>query len=591
MENLAVLSLIALAPLAVVGVLLVGLRWPAKYAMPVGFVTVVAIAAMVWDVEAAVIAAASVEGLILAIGILAIVFGALLLLGTLSKSGGLATIRSTFTDISPDRRVQAIIIGWLFGSFIEGASGFGTPAAVVAPLLFALGFPAMAAVMVGLVIQSTPVTFGAAGTPVITGIGDGLSGSAAVDERLRFLGIEMPEYVARISIDVAFMHAIIGTLIPLFLACMVTGFFGERRRFGEGLGVWKFALFSAFAMTVPYVVFAIVLGPEFPALLGGLTGLAIVVTAARRGLFMPAQAWQFPDRERWNPRWMGTLEPETGDTGRRIHPLLAWTPYVLLALLLVVTRTVTPVQEFLTGASLDFENIFGTEISESIEPLYLPGFLLIVVCVATYGLHRMRASEIVGSWRIAGKQIFGVAVALLFAVPLVRVFINSEINLSGYDSMPLTIAEGVATITGGNWPLLAPAIGALGAFVAGSNTISNMMFSLFQFSTAEQVGIVPESVVASQAVGGAAGNMVTVHNVVAASATVGLLGREGDIIRKNLLPLGYYVVFAGGLGYVFAYGLGFNPGTVLIALLVAGLAVTVWMLRRQRAATVVEERD
>src|SRR5690606_31593144 len=181
---------------------------------------------------------------------------------------------------------------------------------------------------------------------------------------------------------------------------------------------------------------------------------------------------------------------ETGDTGRRIHPLLAWTPYVLLALLLVVTRTVTPVQEFLTGASLDFENIFGTEISESIEPLYLPGFLLIVVCVATYGLHRMRASEIAGSWRIAGKQIFGVAVALLFAVPLVRVFINSEINLSGYDSMPLTIAEGVATITGGNWPLLAPAIGALGAFVAGSNTISNMMFSLFQFSTAEQVGIV-----------------------------------------------------------------------------------------------------
>ncbi|OLT48975.1 lactate permease [Saccharomonospora sp. CUA-673] len=582
MENLAVLSLIALAPLAAVGVLLVGFRWPAKYAMPVGFVAVVVIASAIWDVEAAVIAAASVEGLVLAFGILAIVFGALLLLGTLSKSGGLATIRATFTSISPDRRVQAIIIGWLFGSFIEGASGFGTPAAVVAPLLFALGFPAMAAVMVGLVIQSTPVTFGAAGTPVITGIGDGLSGSAAVDDRLRVLGMEMPEYVARVAIDVALMHAIIGTLIPLFLACMVTGFFGERRRFGDGLGVWKFALFSAFAMTVPYVIFAIVLGPEFPALLGGLTGLAIVVTAARRGLFMPAQPWDFPDREQWNPRWMGTLEPETEVPSRRINPLLAWTPYVLLALLLVVTRTVTPVQEFLTGITIDFENIFGTEISESIEPLYLPGFLLIVVCIATYGLHRMRTTEILGSWQIAGKQIFGVAVALLFAVPLVRVFINSEINLSGYESMPLTIAEGVAAITGGNWPLLAPAIGALGAFVAGSNTISNMMFSLFQFSTAEQVGLAPESVVASQAVGGAAGNMVTVHNVVAASATVGLLGREGDIIRKNLIPLTYYVIFAGCLGYVFAYGLGLNIGTLLIGALVAGIAATVWFLRRRR---------
>ncbi|OLT24674.1 hypothetical protein BJF82_13200 [Kytococcus sp. CUA-901] len=178
MDNLAVLSLLAIAPIAVVGVLLAGLRWPAKLAMPVGYAVTVVIALVVWQMRPTAVVAATLEGLIIAVTLLYIVFGALLLLATVISSGAMATIRSGFTAISPDRRVQAIIIGWLFGSFLEGASGFGTPAAVVAPLLLALGFPAMAAVMVGLIIQSTPVSFGAVGTPIIVGVGTGLQGGA-----------------------------------------------------------------------------------------------------------------------------------------------------------------------------------------------------------------------------------------------------------------------------------------------------------------------------------------------------------------------------------------------------------------------------
>lgn len=147
MDDLAVLSLLALTPILLVGVLLVGFRLPAMYAMPAGYIVVVGIAVHFWNTEWTAVAASSLQGLILALGLLYIIFGALLLLSTLTKSGAITTIRRTFTDISPDRRVQAIIIGWLFGSFIEGASGFGTPAAVVAPLMLALGFPAMAAVI------------------------------------------------------------------------------------------------------------------------------------------------------------------------------------------------------------------------------------------------------------------------------------------------------------------------------------------------------------------------------------------------------------------------------------------------------------
>ena len=113
------------------------------------------------------VAAASARGLIIAAELLYIVFGAILLLNTLEESGALSRIRQSFRDITPDRRIQVIIIAWLFGSFIEGSAGFGTPAAVAVPLLVGLGFPALAAVMAGMIIQSTPVTFGAAGTPIL----------------------------------------------------------------------------------------------------------------------------------------------------------------------------------------------------------------------------------------------------------------------------------------------------------------------------------------------------------------------------------------------------------------------------------------
>ncbi|GAA3246549.1 L-lactate permease [Pseudonocardia petroleophila] len=583
MDNLALLSLAALAPILVVAVLLVGLRWPAKYAMPVGFAVAVIVGALVWGMDAAVLAAASVEGLVIALGLLYIIFGALLLLQTLTASGALATIRAGFTTISADRRVQAIIIGWLFGSFIEGASGFGTPAAVVAPLLLALGFPAMAAVMVGLVIQSTPVSFGAAGTPVLTGLGQGLAGDPAVEQRISFLGLDMPGYLQVLGLQVASMHAVIGTLIPLFLVCMLTGFFGGR--FVDGLKVWPFAIYAALAMTVPSVTVAAVLGPEFPSLLGGLIGLALVMFTSSRGFLMPKDTWDFPSRERWSDRWTGTLEADTSAVAdRRMNISLAWSPYVIVAILLVLTRTVEPVTDFLTGITIDVNDIFGTSISESLQPFYLPGFIFIVACLITYGLQRMTLRQIADSWRIAGSQLAGAAVALLFALPLVRILINSgpELNSSGLSSMPITLAEGASVLTGSAWPVLAPWIGALGAFIAGSNTVSNLTFSLFQFATAENIGASPETVVATQAVGGAAGNMITVHNVVAASATVGLLGREGDLIRMTIIPTLYYCLFAGGLSFVLINGVGLNVGTGLLVALAVALVVLVTRIARQR---------
>ena len=282
-------ALIAITPLAIVFLLLVIWQWSAKRTMPIGLIVTVLLAVFYWQVDLITIAAASIEGLIIAVKVLYIVFGALLLLFILVNSGAVTTIRNAFTQVSPDPRIQVIIIAWAFGAFIEGASGFGTPAAVAGPLLVVLGFPPLAAVMCALIIQSTPVSFGAAGTPILIGVHDGLAGQAIVDAYIAtqdHIG-SLDELVFLIGGKVALIHACIGFVIPLFVVTLLTRFFGTNRSWREGLDVWKFALFAGLTFVVPYAIFANVLGPEFPSLIGGLVALIATTIAAKRGLFQP----------------------------------------------------------------------------------------------------------------------------------------------------------------------------------------------------------------------------------------------------------------------------------------------------------------
>ncbi|MFD5868992.1 L-lactate permease [Corynebacterium sp. NPDC060344] len=594
MDNLAVLSFLALLPLLLVGVLLAGFRWPAKLAMPVGYFAAVIVAVTVWKMSVTGVLAATIEGVIVAGTMLYIVFGALLLLSTLTVGGAMATIRAGFNNISADRRIQAIIIGWLFGSFIEGVSGFGTTAAVVAPLLLAMGFPAMSAVMVGLIVQSTPVSFGAVGTPILVGVASGLGGDPAVAQRVEILGVTMPEFVNSIGFYTAAIHTIVGVLIPLIIVTLLTGFFGPDRRFRDGLVIWPFAIYASLAMTIPYLLVAKFLGPEFPSMFGGIIGLALVMFTSSKGFLMPADTFRFEPRESWPSRWMGTIEPaEATDVSSRMSLTRAWAPYVLMAALLVATRVIAPLKEWLTGLAIPFENILGTEVTTTVQPFYLPGFVLILTSVFAYVLHRMNGAQIRQTIGISAGQLAGTAAALIFAVPLVRVLIQSgpALNESGLSSMPVTLAEGAALVSGSAWPVIAPWIGALGAFIAGSNTVSNLTFSQFQYSTGVAIGLErPELVVAAQAIGGAGGNPIAIHNIVAASATVGLLGREGDLLRQTILVTTYYCLAGGAVAYLFIYGFGLNLGTVMLAALIVTLGFIAMKLWRKETPAKVAAR-
>ncbi|GAD90857.1 L-lactate transporter [Vibrio halioticoli NBRC 102217] len=554
------LALVAFSPIVVAAILLVGLNWPAKKAMPVAFALTVVIALVFWDMSANRVIASIFQGLGITVSVLWIVFGAIFLLNTLKHTGAITVIRNGFTDISSDRRIQAIIIAWCFGSFIEGASGFGTPAAIAAPLLVAIGFPALAAVLMGMMIQSTPVSFGAVGTPIIVGVNRGLD-THNIGESLLANGSTWDIYLQQITSSVAVIHAIVGTLIPVLMAVMLTRFFGKNRSWKEGLDILPFALFAGISFTIPYALTGVFLGPEFPSLIGGMIGLAIVVTAAKKGFLVPKTKWDFESEDKWPAEWLGSLKIDLKEktTGKPMSLAKAWAPYVMLAVILVASRVSPEFKGMLTDVKVSFANILGeVGISTAFQPLYLPGGILVFVALLAVILQGGGMKPLRNAFGESSKTLIGAGFVLLFTIPMVRIFINSGINGADLASMPVTTANFASGLVGSAFPMLSATVGALGAFIAGSNTVSNMMFSQFQFEVAQTLNISSVIMVALQAVGAAAGNMIAIHNVVAASATVGLLGREGAVLRKTIIPTFYYLVMTGIVGMIVVYGFGFS---------------------------------
>ena len=283
--------------------------------------------------------------------------------------------------------------------------------------------------------------------------------------------------------------------------------------------------------------------------------------------------------------------------------LKAWLPYVIVAGLLVATRVpelrvknlLESVQLLINWDAVVPSSVAADKlmkITSKVQPLYLPGFIFIVASAITFALHRMSTAAYGRAWKSSGKTVVKASVALIFTVPMVQVFINSQNGTADYEKMPILLAEGVANLTGAAWPIFAPLIGGLGAFVAGSNTVSNMMFSLFQFNVGTRIGVSPDWIVALQAIGGAAGNTICVHNVVAASAVVGLIGKEGAVIRKTLCVFAYYALIPGCLGYAIVWtgskGLFNAGGILLVASLTLLLAFAVVQCRKQRTTEETE---
>ncbi|MDE7371739.1 MAG: L-lactate permease [Desulfovibrio sp.] len=559
--SIGFLALLAIIPIVVALILMVGMRWPATRAMPFAWGACVVCAIFGWDISILRLMALSIQGVIIAIGVLIIVFGAILILYTLEKSGGMETIQYGMQNVSRDRRVQAIIIGFLFAAFIEGAAGFGTPAALAAPLLLGLGFPAMAAAVVCLVFNSVPVSFGAVGTPILVGFGllkEKIAALVGVDPNLPFTGFD--GFAKLVGEWATFMHGPMAIIITIFMLGFMTRFWGPERSWAAGFRAWKFCVFAAICFLVPYVGCAWALGPEFPAMLGGLIGLAVVVWGAKQGICVPKDVWGFGDPSKWEASWSGTASQNTSTEFKaHMSQFQAWLPYVIICFLLVISRIPElGIKGWMTAQKITFSNILGfKDITESITYLYLPGTFFIFVALLTIWLHKMPAPAVKAAWSESFQKMKSPTIALCFAVALVAIFRGSAVNPLGAPSMPLALAETVGAAAGAIWPLLAAFVGGLGAFITGSATISDLMFGEFQWDMATMLTLPRSIIEAAQTVGGAMGNMICIHNIVAACAVVGLSGREGEVMRKTFWPFLLYGCVVGIICWVLVAA---NPG-------------------------------
>jgi lactate permease len=524
-------------------------NWPAKRALPLGWVLAVVIALLYWKQDFTTSAAWALDGFLEAIGTLVIILGAILIMNTLKHSGAVTAIQRVFNNVNPDRRIQAIIVGFVFAAFIEGAAGFGTPAALAAPLLISLGFPPLCAAIVALIYNSVPVVYGAVGTPTNTA-------TAVTVQAAEALGADPEAYRMALTKFSAISQATCALFIVFFGVFVMCKMFGKNKSGKEAFAALPFALFTAVVFDVVFLALAFFFGPEFPSLIGAIVTLAIVIFAARAGFLCPKKTWDFEPRSEWDATWLSKQEVKQ-DVDNGMSAVLAWVPYVLIALILVGTRlNWFGLKTLLTSDAfkVSIKNILGNEnVNWTWNWGWCPGiFPFILVCILTFFIHRMPGKKVKEAFVDTFKQTSGAAIALFFGVSMVYIYRNTGMNAVLTDkSMLYVMAEALANIFKGAYVIIAPVIGVLGAFMSGSNTVSNTLFAGLQFQTAQLVKMSPVLIVALQNIGGAAGNMICVNNVVAACATTGTMGNEGKIIRTNALPCLIYCIIAilvlGGL--------------------------------------------
>ena len=437
------------------------------------------------------------KGFFVALDIFIIIFGAIFFLEILKDLKIIKNISYYLGGLSKDYRIQIIIIAWFFECFIEGTAGFGTPAAIAVPILIGLGLPPIKALVVGLLGNSTPGVFGAAGTPIKIGLA-GLN-------------------ITNVPLIASLLNCV-GFIVPVFMLWTITE--GRVNRKKEFLQALPFAVFSGLIFVIPSVLF-VSLGQEFPSILGSITGIIIIVISIKMGFLIPKEKLSLIER---------TEEPSSTSVFK------SFLPYIILVTLLILGKIVLGKMgiPFFLGSPYVF-NLFN------------PGFIFLVSGLLVILIWREKERVFVSSI----KKAFNGAIYPFFVVfsmlAMVQLMINSGNNISGLPSAISLITKGFET----SWiPFFAPFIGAFGAFMTGSVTVSNIMFG-HMFSIASSNLSLNTSVILSLGVvGAAAGNMIALADILTAEAVTGTKNGEVSVLKGVIVPCLIYLSIVGIIGLI-----------------------------------------
>ncbi|CAD5256077.1 putative L-lactate permease [Alteromonas sp. 38] len=515
---------------------------PSSKALPLSALVAYIVVLLIFKQDARLVNANVISGALLALTPLSIIAGAIFLFKCMEITGALAILRKSLDGVSENPVAQLMIVGWAFMFLIEGASGFGTPAAIAAPILYSLGFPALRVALFCLVLNTIPVTFGAMGTPVWFGLSL----------------LQLPqESVREIAQQAALINTIAAPVIVILALRLVVSDAADIKK------NLLFILLSTCACTLPYLGLSY-FGVEFPSLLGGLIGLIITLLLAKYKIGIEAVNRPTANRT-------VSTEQAPAKTVPLKTLIKAAFPLWGTVLLLVLTRlpelglkALLQATEPALHISLGFlgtfhistslvaslTDILNTAVTWKHSVLYIPSIIPFAVTGSvTLWLFRQQAEP--NTLKTAGQQTLARMRTPFFAMLGALIFVNMMMlgDSSGQNSAAVAqIGHHLAQITGENWTFFAPLLGALGSFFSGSATISNLTFAGIQTTIAEQLSLPLTTILALQSVGAAMGNMVCINNIVAVTAILGLQNRDGDILKSTVVVMVVFSFIAGCLG-------------------------------------------
>lgn len=540
-------ALVALVPIIFFLVTLGVLRWKAHVA---GFCTAVLsaiIAILVFKMPVASAVMAGVNGFLYGLWPIAwIIICAVFLYKLSVNSGQFDIIRDSILSITEDQRILVILVGFCFGSFLEGAAGFGAPVAIAAALLAGIGLKPLYAAGLCLVANSAPVCFGALGVPIIT------AGSVT--------GID----ATLIGQQAANQLAILSLVVPLFIVFLMDGLRGIRE-------CWPAAIVAGVSFAAAQLVSAHVFGPQLPSIISAVVSLLCMVVLLRV----------------WKPKHIYTIEEAAKEAGEEVNAgaladlqhhsagtiVRAWSPFLLLIVFVVIWTNkgfkalFAPAADGvaagpLASTVLTFKMPGLHEMVQQAQPIgdaVLPavfkldilsgtGTAIFLAAIATVFVYGMGASKAIDTFKETVNEmkwaIVNIGCVLAFAYVM---------NFSG---MASTMALALAS-TGVLFPFISPLIGWVGVFLTGSDTSANALFCGLQATTANQVGVSDILLVAANSSGGVTGKMISPQSMAIACAAVGMVGKESELLRYTIRFSFLFALLICIVNGLFAYVLPF----------------------------------
>ena len=439
-----------------------------------------------------------------------IILTAVFLFNLTVESGQFEVIKSSISSLSPDRRIQALLIAFSFSAFMEGVAGQGAPVAVAAAMLIGLGFPPLTAAVICLVANTPPVPFGPVGVPTMM--------------MSTVTGIPASTMARAIGIDMAFMALI----IPFFMVVVMVGF-------KRALEVIPAALVAGISYAATSLAISTYLGPELPAITASVVSLLCLVIFIR--FWQPRRIWTFEED--------ATESLTTGTSHTPGQVLKAWSPFLILMVVMGIWGTpafknyaekthhwflAVPKWPGLDGVVFKAAPIVAKPAvyaaSYKWQWLTAPGTAMF--------LSALLSMAVLGIGPATGARVFlKTFKQLRFALITLSAVIGLGF-LANYSGMSFTLGLAFAVLTGMAFPIFSPIIGLLGVFLTGSVTSSAALFGKLQQVTATHLGFNPVLTTSANLFGGVMGKLISPQSIAVACAAVGLVGKETDIFRKTL---------------------------------------------------------